>query len=190
MSCEVHRSPSSALSPLTSLATSASVLVLTISPLLAQTPLHFLWRQNVCGLLWEAFHHTVSCKRQTQTSALHCSPALGPLTASVTSCSASWWFGCALSRGLHSALQEGGPPSPLPFRGFSPASSSPEEALPLRKGSASYLQFACDHLDQVRREEKPFGLHFLRSSFTNSRADAFSPDSASQLVETPQGRGV
>ena len=141
-------------------------------------------------LLWEAFHHTVSCKRQTQTSALHCSPALGPLTASVTSCSASWWFGCALSRGLHSALQEGGPPSPLPFRGFSPASSSPEEALPLRKGSASYLQFACDHLDQVRREEKPFGLHFLRSSFTNSRADAFSPDSASQLVETPQGRGV
>ena len=49
MSCEVHRSPSSALSPLTSLATSASVLVLTISPLLAQTPLHFLWRQNVAS---------------------------------------------------------------------------------------------------------------------------------------------
>ena len=65
-SCEDHRSPSSALDPLTSLATSASVLVLTISPLLAQTPLHFLWRQNICGLLWEAFHQTVnvSCKKQ------------------------------------------------------------------------------------------------------------------------------
>lgn len=68
MSCEDHRSPSSALSLLTSLATSTStsVLALTISPLLAQTPLHFLWRQNVCGLLWEAFHHAVSCKKQTK----------------------------------------------------------------------------------------------------------------------------
>ena len=72
----------------------------------------------------------------------------------------------------------------------SPASSSTKEVLPLRKGSASYLQSACDHLDQVRREEKPIGLHFLRSSFTNNRADAFSPGSASQLVETPQGWGV
>ena len=119
MSCEDHRSPSSALSLLTSFATSTSVLVLTISPLLAQTPLHFLWRQNVCGLLWEAFHHAVSCKKQRKTSASPGSPALGPLTASVTSCSVSWWFGCALSRGLCSALQEGGPPSPVPFSGFS-----------------------------------------------------------------------
>ncbi|CAN0541083.1 unnamed protein product [Rangifer tarandus platyrhynchus] len=72
-------------------------------------------------------------------------------------------------------------------RVVSPASSSTKEVLPLRKGSANYLQFACDHLDQVRRGEKPSGIHFLRSSFTNNRADAFSPGSASQLVETPQG---
>ena len=57
--------------------------------------------------------------KQRKTSASPGSPALGPLTASVTSCSVSWWFGCALSRGLCSALQEGGPLSPVPFSGFS-----------------------------------------------------------------------
>ena len=107
-----QRSPSSDLSPLTSLATSASVLIFTISPLLAQIPPHFMWRQNVCGLLWEAFHHKASknCSLQ-KTLPLHCSPALGPLTAFVTSYSVTnaSGLGVPCPGDFHSAPQEGRP---------------------------------------------------------------------------------
>ena len=186
MSCEDHRSPSSALSLLTSFATSTSVLVLTISPLLAQTPLHFLWRQNVCGLLWEAFHHAVAAKNKEKPLPRPAHPLLA--RSQHLSPPAQYPGGLGVPcPGDSAPLSRKGAPLLLFPSVVSPASSSTKEVLPLRKGSASYLQSACDHLDQVRREEKPIGLHFLRSSFTNNRADAFSPGSASQLVETPQG---
>ena len=89
MSCEVHRSPSSALSPLTSLTTWASCVSTHYFPTAGPDPTPFLVEAKY---LWPPLGSFPSHCELQQTN----------------------------TRGLHSALQEGGPPPPLPFLGFSP----------------------------------------------------------------------